>query len=129
MPIGMQEEEGGKSLKIVLAGTLVKEDYRPLIAEFTHLAALHGKVRVLLDMTRFHGWDASALWEEIKFDLKHLNQLERLAVVGETRWQHAITSFAKPISPAQIRYFERAQVGEAERWLANPAADRKQRAA
>jgi len=129
MPIGMQEEEGGKALRIVLAGTLVKDDYRPLIAEFTHLAALHGKVRVLLDMTRFHGWDLSALWEEVKFDLKHLKQLDRLAVVGEAHWQHAITSFAKPISPAQIRYFDRAQIGEAERWLNNPLADRRRHAA
>lgn len=129
MPIGMQEEDGGKSLRIVLVGTLAKEDYRPLVAEFTHLAAVHGKVRVLLNMTRFRGWDAGAFWEEIKFDLKHLNQLERLAVIGEARWQHAITSIAKPISPAQIRYFDAAHINEAEAWFAGGMPERRPHAA
>jgi hypothetical protein len=117
MPIGMQEEDGGKFLKIALAGTVSKEDYKPLIIEFTRLAELRGKLRVLLDMTHFHGWDASALWQEIKFDLKYLDKLDRLAVVGEARWQHAIASFAKPFTPADVRYFDGAQITEAEAWV------------
>ena len=117
MPIGMQQEEGGKSLKIALVGTVVREDYKPLVAEFAGLAAKYGKVCVLLDMTRFHGWDAGALWPEIKFDLKNLDKLERLAVVGKARWQHAIASFTKPLTPAEVRYFRGAQVVEAQAWL------------
>jgi len=30
-------------------------------------------------MTGFHGWDAGALWEDIKFDIKHFGDIERLA--------------------------------------------------
>ena len=115
MPIGMQQEDGGKALKIALVGTVVKEDYKPLVTEFSHLAAKYGKVRVLLDMTRFHGWDASALWQEIKFDLKNLDKLERLAVIGEARWQHAIASIAKPFT--EVRYFHGSQILEAQAWL------------
>jgi hypothetical protein len=117
MPIGMQLEDGGKFLKIALVGTIVKDDYKPLVAEFTRLIAEHGKIRALVDMTRFHGWDATALWQEIKFDLKYLDKLERIAVVGEARWQHAIASFTKPLTPAEVRYYDGAQVVEAEAWL------------
>jgi len=116
MPIGMQLEDG-KFLKIALSGTVVKDDYKPLITEFTRLTAERGKIRVLLDMTRFHGWDASGLWQEIKFDLKHLDDLDRLAVVGEARWQHAIASFTKPLTPAEVRYYDGAKVTDAEAWL------------
>jgi hypothetical protein len=116
----MQLEEGGKFLKIALVGTVVKEDYKPLVTEFARLAAEHGKVRVLLDITRFQGWDANALWQEIKFDVKNLNKLERLAVVGETRWQNAIATFAKPLTPAKVRYFDGAQIIEAQEWLLGP---------
>ena len=119
MPIGMQQQEGRKFLKIDLVGTLAKADYKPFVFEFTRLAELHGKLRVLLDMTRFHGWNSGGLWEEIKFDLKHLDKLDRLAVVGEARWQHAISSFAKPFTPADVRYFDGDRIADAEDWLAD----------
>jgi hypothetical protein len=32
-------------------------------------------------MTGFHGWEAGALWEDIKFDLKHYADIERLAMI------------------------------------------------
>jgi hypothetical protein len=118
----MHHLDGGRFLNIVLIGTLEGEDYKPLVAEFTRLADLHGKLRVLLVMTHFHGWNAGGLWEEIKFDLKNLNKLERLAVVGEARWQHAISSFVKPLTPADVRYFDGAQITEAQAWLASGPA-------
>ena len=37
-------------------------------------------------MTGLHGWDAGALWEDIKFDIKHFADIERLAMVGEKKW-------------------------------------------
>jgi hypothetical protein len=116
MPIDTREG-GGNVVDVALTGTVVKEDYGPFVKEFTRLTGLHGKLRVLLDMTGFHGWDASALWQEVKFDMKHLGDLERLAVVGEARWQHAISSFAKPFTPAEVRYFDGAQTEEARRWI------------
>ena len=39
-------------------------------------------------MTGFQGWDAGAAWEDLKFDLKHFGDIERLAMVGDKKWQH-----------------------------------------
>jgi hypothetical protein len=38
-----------------MSGKLVKEDY--------------GKLRVLFDMTDFHGWDVGAAWEDIEYPI------------------------------------------------------------
>lgn len=118
MPIALSEQENGKVLVVDLVGTLVKEDYKPLAMEFVRLAAKYGKLRVLLDMTRFEGWDMAALWQEIKFDAQHLDKMERLAVVGEKRWQHAIASAGKPFTPAEVRYFDSADAAQARQWVA-----------
>lgn len=120
MAIELTEAKDGKVLVVNLIGTLVKQDYPPLVAEFKRLAARYGKIRVLLDMTRFEGWDASAIWPEIKFDVEHLNEMDRMAVVGEKRWQHAIAEFAKPLTTAQTRYFDGSESTEAAAWLAEP---------
>jgi hypothetical protein len=49
----------------------VKEDYEHFVPEFERLVRQHGKLRVLFDMTGFHGWEAGALGEDIRFDSKH----------------------------------------------------------
>jgi len=119
MPIQLNEENCGKILVLQVSGKLVREDYEHFVPEFERLVRQHGKLRVLFDMIGFHGWEAGALWEDIKFDSKHFADIERLAMVGENKWQHGMATFCKPFTAATIRYFDRVNAGEALRWLAN----------
>ena len=68
-------------------------------------------------MAGFHGWEAGAMWEDIKFDMKHFADIERLAMVGEKKWQHGMATFCKPFTKATIRYFDHADAAEARKWL------------
>ena len=52
-------------------------------------------------MHDFHGWTASAAWEDTKFGVRHFHDIERLAMVGETKWQHGMAIFCKPFTTAQ----------------------------
>jgi hypothetical protein len=72
---------------------------------------------VLFDMTTLHGWDAGAMWEDIKFDFKHFADIERLAMIGEKKWQRGMATFCKPFTKAAIRYFDHADAAEARKWL------------
>ena len=68
-------------------------------------------------MRDFHGWTAGALWEDIKFDVRHFRDIERLALVGEKKWEKGMAVFCKPFTTAKVRYFERAKADEARAWL------------
>ena len=89
MSIKLNEENGGKVLEVHVSGKLVKADYEHFVPEFERLVRQHGKLSVLFDMTGFHGWEAAAMWEDTKFAIKHFADIDRLAVVGEKRWQQA----------------------------------------
>jgi hypothetical protein len=117
MPIQMNEENGGKVLVLHLSGKLVKADYEHFVPEFERLVRQNGKLRVLFDMTDLHGWDAGAAWEDIKFDIKHFADIERLAMVGDKKWQHGMATFFKPFTKAASRYFDQANAAEARKWL------------
>ena len=117
MPIQVNEENGGKMLAIHVSGKLEKADYEHLVPEFERLIGQHGKLRMLFDMSDFHGWDASAAWEDFKFGMKHFGDIERLAMVGEERWQHGMAIFCKPFTKATVRYFDHADSAEARKWL------------
>ena len=118
MPIQLNEEDGGKLLILHISGKLVKEDYGRFVTEFERLVRQHGKLRVLFDMSNFHGWDTGAAWEDIKFDVKHFGDIERLAMVGDKKWQHGMATFFKPFTKATTRYFDHADAVEARKWLA-----------
>lgn len=117
MAIQLNEEDDGKVVVVHVSGKLMASDYTHFVPEFDRLVELHGKLRVLFDMTGFHGWEAGALWEDIKFDVKHFADIERLAMVGETKWQQGMAAFCKPFTKATIRYFDNADAAAARTWL------------
>ncbi len=117
MPIQVTEENGGKLLTLEVSGKLEKADYELFVPEFERLIRQHGKLRVLIDMNDFHGWEVSALWEDTKFAVKHFSDIDRLAMAGEERWQRGMATFCKPFTKATVRYFEHVDVVEARKWL------------
>lgn len=117
MSIELHEEAGGKCLLVNLSGKLAKEDYQHFVPEVERLIQREGKVRMLVRMHDFHGWTMGALWEDIKFDFKHFNHIERVALVGESKWEAGMAVFCKPFTSATVRYFDETHAEEAHRWL------------
>lgn len=117
MPVDLREEAGGKILAVRLSGKLSKQDYERLGPEVERLIRQHKKVRVLCELHDFHGWEAGALWADVKFDLKHFADIERLALVGEARWEQGMAVFCKPFTTAKVRYFDSSKLAEARDWI------------
>lgn len=115
--MSVELHEDGKILVIKLTGKLTKEDYEHFIPKVEILVKEHGKMRMLVQMHDFRGWTAGALWQDIKFDLKHFRDIERLALVGDKTWEHGMTVFCKPFTAATIRYFDRSEADQAEAWI------------
>jgi len=117
MPIHLNEQNDGKILVVHVTGKLVAADYEVFVPEFERLAREHGKLRVLFDMTDFHGWTAGALWADTMFAMHHFSDIERLAMIGNQKWQQGMATFCKPFTTAAIRYFEQTEAEMARNWL------------
>jgi hypothetical protein len=120
MPVTLNEKHGGKVLEVQVTGKLTHADYQHLVPAFERLVKQHGKISVLFEMANFHGWDVGALWDDIKFDMKHFSEIERLAMVGDTKWEQGMSVFCRPFTTAKIRYFDSAALEEARAWLDRP---------
>jgi hypothetical protein len=118
MPVELKELSGGRILEVRATGKLVANDYVALVPTFERLKQQHGKLRVLFELHDFHGWTAGSLWEDLKFEEKHFSDIERLAIIGETKWQQGMATFCKPFTTAQIRFFKPYQSEAAREWLA-----------
>ncbi len=117
MSLAIQETTNGKIVEVKLTGKLFTEDYETFVPVVDQLVKQHGKLRMLVAMQDFHGWTAGAAWEDTKFALHHFRDIERLAIVGEAKWQHGLAVFCKPFTSATVRYFEHTATNEARAWL------------
>ena len=116
--IEVSTENGGKLLVIRITGKLHTSDYHHFVPIVEKAVQDHGKIRMLVQMHNFHGWDAGGLWQDVKFDAKHFHDIERLAIVGETTWEKWMAAFCKPFTTASIRYFPSEQTDAAREWIA-----------
>ena len=94
------------------------DNLEPVDELVTALIAEHGKLRILVIMHDFHGWTAGAVWEDLKFDFKHSRDIEKVAMVGDAKWEQAMAAICKPFTGATIRYFDHSQLEEARTWIA-----------
>lgn len=107
----------GAVTQVRVTGKLTKEAYEEFVPVLDAQIQEHGRIRILFEMHDFHGWTAGALWEDLRFDVQHWRDIERLAIVGESKWEKGMAVFCKPFTSASIRYFDQAQRDEAQEWL------------
>ena len=117
MPEELEVIASGNLLHVKVTGKLTSESYERFVPLAEELVEASGKIRVLFEMHDFHGWTAGALWEDVKFDMKHGSHIERLAIVGESKWEAGMAAFCKPFTSATIRYFDHADADEARAWI------------
>ena len=104
-------------LELEASGKLVAGDFQSLESTVQRLVKRYGKIRVLFMMRDFHGWEPVAFWDEVKFDLKHFSDIERLALVGDKQWEKFLGVFSRPFTAAEIRYFDKSALLEARAWI------------
>ena len=108
-----------------VSGKLTKADYDAMAPKLENALKLRpGKRRLMILLEDFRGWDLRALWEELKFDVRHWNDFGRIAVVGQSRLQEWGTRLSKPLSGARMRYYDAEDRDMARAWLSErDAAD------
>jgi hypothetical protein len=103
---------------VELTGKLEKSDYTQFVPKIEQMLRWFNKARMLVVLHDFHGWTAGALWEDIKFDIRHFNHIEKLAIVGESKWEKGVAVFCKPFTSAKVKYFDAADLDAARVWIA-----------
>ena len=102
---------------IRLTGTLERKDYDQLVPVLESKINEFGKIDLYWEMEGVTGWDPGAAWQDIKFDVKHVNSFRKVAIVGDRKWEEWIVRMIKPFTTAEISYFDSGQKAEAMAWV------------
>lgn len=127
MPVLMQHLTHDGYVEVHASGKLDAGDYDTLVPEIEQLIREEGQLRVVFVMEEFHGWTPGGLWEDLKFDVRHFNDVDRLAIVGEKKWHERMTSICRLFSTAEVKYFDHSELEEARQWVRQVAIEHNQR--
>jgi hypothetical protein len=105
-----------------ISGRLTTDDFERLRPYLKKCARAYNGLYVLFLMDDWHGWDSfSALWEDLKTDVLLNDDVERLAMVGETDWERWATRLTEPFARGDVRFFNRSELDVAWDWITTSA--------
>jgi len=101
-------------------GKVEPKDLEVLGAQLDLQVEQHGVIRLLVELVDFKGWTAAAIWEDARLAFRHYRDIDRVAVVGERRWEKEITTLGRLFTAADVRYFDVERREEAASWIREP---------
>ncbi|HEY9549270.1 MAG TPA: STAS/SEC14 domain-containing protein [Kiloniellaceae bacterium] len=101
-----------------VSGRLTEADYEAAVPEIENALVLRDEpLRLMIVLEDFRGWDIAALWEDLKFDVRHGGDFGRIAVLGESKLEEWGAALSKPFLGSEIRYFDINERPAARAWL------------
>ena len=73
-----------------------------------------------VDAAELDGWELRAAWDDFKLGLKHGNHFEKVAIVGNKRWQDLVAKLGSWFIAGEARAF--TNMTDALAWLTDSEA-------
>ncbi|WP_321314432.1 STAS/SEC14 domain-containing protein [Halarcobacter sp.] len=74
-------------------------------------------INILLDITQIEGVELKALWDDLTFTMKHIKELNKIAIVGNNKLEEYSVHLVDKVFSFDLEYFE--EYDKAKTWLLN----------
>jgi hypothetical protein len=113
------EQHPDRLLVLRVGGELKKSELDAVQSEFVPKVAGGGTVKLLVLLENFAGWERGEQWGDTDFFFSHRDDLEKIAVVGDPRWEAQILAFTGAgLRKGPVKFFPETAESEARAWLA-----------
>ena len=118
--LSYKEMDNLAAVEIEISARVSTEEFDRTAKKLEAFIVRHGRVRVLEIIHDFEGMDAKALWHDLKFSLRHLNDFSRCAIVSDAHWVTPWSEIVAPFFKGEVRYFPPDEIEAAREWLLFP---------
>jgi hypothetical protein len=105
------------TIALRFSGKLKTADYQKILPTLKDRISRFGKINVYADMEDITSMNIQALWKHVTFDIKHVKDYRKVAIVGGEKWLDTMTSISDTLTSADIRYFPPEDKSLALDWL------------
>jgi hypothetical protein len=108
----------GNVVRITAPEKLKADDFRQIAPQIDSLIRQQGKIRLLIDASRFGGWEnIAALENHAGFVKSHQQKVDHIAVIVAHDWQHWLVGAIRVFLHPEVRAFDKGHEGEALEWI------------
>ena len=107
----------GGLVTVKVGGLLTPAEHARAQERLVEFIPKQGKVKALVLAQDFQGWSKGD-WSDVSFQARHDRDIEKIAFVGDPKWDDLARSFTgKGFREVRIEFF--ADADEARAWLAD----------
>lgn len=110
-------ESSGNVLGLRAVGVIKRSDYAELTSLCENLIAQDGSINILFDLAEFEFEEPVAWGADFHLGHEFHDKIERMAIVGDKRWEKWMTAFCQPFYAKEAQYFHTADRAAAWDWL------------
>ncbi len=117
LSVGIERINNHFLLTLSVKGKLEHEDYQVMVPMLE--SAIEGVkdpiIYALIDCTELEGWELRAMWDDLKFGLKHRSDFSKIALIGNKSWQSWATKVGGWFISGETKFFDNEH--DALAWL------------
>ena len=98
-------------------GKLTDEDFYNLTIRIERVLENHSSFSLYVNLEFFEGWEWHAAWDKNVYGKKFWGQIEKIAFVGNQKWEQMINKIAQNLKNGDKRYFSIAHQSMAIEWI------------
>lgn len=109
-------ETSDNVIGVKVIGKMTDADFIENVPNIEAIIAHRGKVRFVVDLTEFDGWDWHAAWDDFAFGIKHWGDIEKMAIVIDSEWENLVSKIAGTLMHAEVRPYFSLEIKRAWEW-------------
>ena len=100
-----------------LSDTLTEDDYEAFASTLRHELEAHMTLRVLFEIEDVEDWEAEEKWEDLAFDMRQVEDVDKVAIVGDDPWEPLVDKIELLFPSSLIQTYEDGDREEGLEWL------------
>ncbi len=111
------DESSGNIIGFKLHGRLTDSEFQAFAEEISTAIADKGKIRLLMIVDYPQNFELKAAWDDLVLWIKHIGDIERLAIIGQKEWEKWLVLLEKPFIHTEVKYYKTSNIKDAWDWI------------
>ena len=113
----IEKDNASGYLHCKVSEKVTKEEIQQVAGIVNEMTEDGKKLRLVCEMSEFHGYTIPAFFEDMKFGLTHANVFTHMACIGDNKIEEMLVNSAKIFMKGEIKYFDISKREEAIDWV------------
>lgn len=102
---------------IEFSDALTNDDYDAFVSTLKQSLEQQTTTRLLFVMDEVDEWEPEEKWEDLAFDVRYVNDLDKVAIVGSDLWDRWLEKVEFLFPASQIQTYDEDDYEEAVEWV------------